>query len=324
MLKFCSQPWDTVSILQDGSVQLCMCGAWNRVDKVGSLRTTSLSDIMASRRATTFRNSIIDQSFQYCEPTLCPELNRLPLINNLDNIEPPSLPTTLHLQVDINCNLKCASCRNSQTYSSQIDPNAKQTLDALCRAYENFKPTVMVYGDGAGDCFASAAWREFFNSNNLPRCFKFNLTTNGNLLTKNLDTIDKIKPQLHSVIVSLDAATPDTYKKTRGGNFALVLDGIRALVDRKVAVHTQFVLQYLNHHELLDYQKLAKSLGVATFGLQKFHYWSHMTNEYYLANRLENNNKINQKLLLDSLRQVTEDPMCINGTGINFFVHSQP
>ena len=57
------------------------------------------------------------------------------------------------------------------------------------------------------------------NGNNIPKCFRFRITTNGNLITKNLDLLENIKDQISEVTVSLDAGTSDTYKEIRGGSF---------------------------------------------------------------------------------------------------------
>jgi MoaA/NifB/PqqE/SkfB family radical SAM enzyme len=319
MLKYCSSAWDTIQIFKDGSVSFCLCSAWHNNTPAGNLHRNSLSEIINSTASQKFKNSIVDQSYRYCNKSLCPQLSQLQIIDNFDSISIPQLPTTLALAVDSNCNLKCASCRDSQVYSTEIDPDSKHVLDELCKEYRNFNQPVMIYGDGAGDCFASAAWREFLNRDDLPKCFQFNLTTNGNLLTKNLDIIKKIKPQLHSVIVSLDAATPETYKKIRGGNFDLVLDGVRELINLNIPVHTQFVLQYQNYQELIQYQQLTMELGTTTFGLQKLFRWRHMSDQWWLENQLEENKKIDQELLHESLQQVSADPRCRNGTGIDFF-----
>lgn len=290
---------------------------------MGNLFRSSLSEIINSTVSQKFKNSIVDQSFQYCNKSRCPQLTQLQLVDNFDIVYllREFLPTTIFLGVDINCNLKCASCRNLQVYKLDINPNAKKIFDALCKEYQNLNRPVMIYGDGSGDCFASAAWREFLNRDDLPKCFQFNLTTNGNLLTKNLDIINKIKPQLYSVVVSLDAATPETYKKIRGGNFDLVLDGIRELVNLNIPVHTQFVLQYQNCQELIQYQQLTMELGTTTFGLQKLFRWEHMSDQWWLENQLEDNEKIDQALLRESLQQVSADPRCCNGSGIDFFLN---
>jgi len=321
MLKYCSSAWDTIQIFKNGSVSFCMCSAWHHSRPAGNLHRNSLSEIINSTASQKFKNSIVDQSYRYCNKSLCPQLNQLQIIDTFDSINIPQLPTTISLAVDSNCNLKCASCRNSQVYSTEIDPDAKRVFDVLCEEYRNFDQPVMIYGDGLGDCFASAAWREFLNRDDLPKCFQFNLTTNGNLLTKNLDIINKIKPQLHSVIVSLDAATPETYKKIRDGNFNLVLDGIKELTNLHIPVHTQFVLQYQNYQELIPYQQLTMELGTATFGLQKLFRWGHMSDQWWLENQLEDNKKIDQELLHESLQQVSADPRCRNGSGIDFFLN---
>ena len=48
------------------------------------------------------------------------------------------------------------------------------------------------------------------------------------------------------MIVSFDAATSSTYKDIRGGNFDLVVEGVRQMVEEGIKVSTQFVAQYKN------------------------------------------------------------------------------
>jgi sulfatase maturation enzyme AslB (radical SAM superfamily) len=96
-----------------------------------------------------------------------------------------------------------------------------------------------------------------------------------------------------------------------------VLDGIKELTNLKIMVHTQYVLQYQNYQELTQYQNLAKSMGVETFGIQKLFRWPHMNDQWWLENQLENNRKVDKDLLYRSLQKVVVDPKCSRGSGID-------
>jgi MoaA/NifB/PqqE/SkfB family radical SAM enzyme len=217
-----------------------------------------------------------------------------------------TLPTNLALGLDSNCNLSCASCRNHSIFSPEIDETAWQILTKLSDEYKDFQEPTEISIDGTGDIFASATWRKYLNGNNVPKCFRFRITTNGNLITKNLDLIDNIKDQISEVTVSLDAGTSDTYKDIRGGNFKLVLEGIEALVSRGISVGTQFVLQQKNHKEIVIYRDLAKSLNVNWMGLAQIVHWGHMSTEFWNANKLEDNSTIDYELLVSSLREFSK------------------
>ena len=82
-------------------------------------------------------------------------------------------------------------------------------------------------------------------------------------------------------------------------------------------VHTQYDLQYQNYQELTQYQNLAKSMGVETFGIQKLFRWPHMNDQWWLENQLENNRKVDKDLLYRSLQKVVVDPKCSRGSGID-------
>lgn len=320
MLKFCSAPWSTVHITLTGDLFFCLCPNWNKKGPVGNLLKNSLTEIMHSFAAEAFKNSIVDQTFQYCDKTQCPELYKLDSVENFDFLSQlPRLPTNLVVAIDKNCNLQCPSCRNEKYFNPTPNPAAQHILNLLINEYKDFDEPVYLAADGSGDVFASPVWLEFFARKDLPKCFRFNIATNGNLITKNLDMLESIRDQLHSVIVSLDAATPDTYKKVRGGNFELVLNGIRAMRQMGTRVHTSFVLQYQNYTEVDAYRKLAKSLDVETIGLHLMDEWHHMAPQWFQENHVITAD-INQKNLAKDLIAFKEDPQRSLDGGIEHLI----
>lgn len=320
MLKFCSAPWRTVHITETGDLYFCLCPNWHTTGAAGNLFNNSLTEIINSSGAETFKASITNQTFRYCDKKQCPELYNLESVENFDFLsQMPHLPTTLALALDRNCNLQCASCRNEKYFTPVPNPKAQHILNLLIEEYKDVNDIVYVGADGTGDVFASTAWLEFFARKDLPKCFRFTIATNGNLITKNLDLLESIKRQLHSVTVSLDAATAETYKKVRGGNFELVLNGIRAMRQMGITVHTSFVLQYQNYTEVSAYRELAKSLDVETIGLHLMDKWSHMTPRWFRENHVETA-AIDQRSLAKELIAFKEDHQRSLDGGIEYLI----
>jgi MoaA/NifB/PqqE/SkfB family radical SAM enzyme len=215
----------------------------------------------------------------------------------------------MNVQIDSNCNLKCGSCRNEVIWSKPANPTAEKILNRLIEEYQDFNEPVWFQCDGTGDIFASTAYLNFFNSDRLPKCFQFNLTTNGNLVTKNLDVLEKIKDQIFSVCVSFDAATPETYKDIRGGKFDLIVAGVKAMKNMGIyRVNTSFVTQKKNYLELLDHYNMCKELGINYSGLSKMDRWLHMSDTWWEENRLDNNPTIDYDFLIHALKTIKQDP----------------
>ena len=310
MLKFCSEPWDTINIHYDGQIGSCLCAAWNHVGWIGNIRTQTLKDIVNSYKITQFRKTIIDQSFKYCSKTDCGKLWNLDQVDDLDSVQihQTDLPSSLHLHLDKNCNLKCQSCRNSNIYSKEVDQRTYDILSKLTQEYQDYQKPVFVYGDGIGDIFASSAYQKWLREDQLPKCFKFCITTNGNLITKNLDLLTKLQSQIDIVIVSFDASTSSTYKEIRGGDFGIVVEGVRQMVNLGISVSTQYVVQYKNYREILDYVALVKELGVKHIGLQLLDFWPHMNQDWWQANQLNNNPDVDYAWLINALTILKQDP----------------
>lgn len=305
MYKFCSSPWDTIAVNQFGQISPCLCGIQHTRGYYGDLNQQSLKEILESQWMQEFRQSIIDQSYRWCNPKTCSKLWNLDTVEHLDFLDQlPSLPTSIMLQLDKNCNLKCASCRTKNIYSNAINQQVLNILAQLSRDYAKFNLPVEIFADGLGDIFASAAYLEYFTNYDIPQNFRFILTTNGNLITKNLDLINKIQPKLQSVTVSLDAATDRTYRAIRGGNFNIVLDGIKELTKLGIPVNTEFVLQYLNHKEVVDYIQLCQDLGISHIGVNEIVRWPHMSLAWWNQNKIQENDQVDYKYLENAVEVI--------------------
>jgi MoaA/NifB/PqqE/SkfB family radical SAM enzyme len=315
-MKYCSDPFEVVNIHSNGFVSPCLCNAWHTLGR--NMKTTSdnlnyipLEDLFNGRTIVKLRESIIDQSFKYCDQTQCPKVWNLDQVDQIPYLATDKLkPKALHLHIDYNCTLKCPSCRTGIIHEKPPNPNTVKILNELTRIYATETAEVIVYADGYGDLFASTAYQNWLNDPNLPKCFKFCFTTNGNLILKNLKLIEKLKSQIDIITISLDAANADTYRSVRGGNFNSLLQGIEALVSMGIRVTTQFIVQRQNYLEIPDYIKLSRSLGVIHIGLQKLDRWPHMSDDWWSYNQLEDNPAIDLNFLQSTLLEIKTYPDC--------------
>jgi MoaA/NifB/PqqE/SkfB family radical SAM enzyme len=296
-------------IHENGDIVSCICGGWHTYGPMGNILKNSLTDIFSNQHFNNFRNSIVDQSFRYCLKDQCPKLWNLDKVDKLDFVKNfPNLPTTILLAIDRNCNLKCGSCRNSIEWEKLPNFRTKQILNLLVNEYQNFEEPVVFQCDGAGDIFASSAYKEFFNRNDLPKCFQFNLTSNGNLISKNLHIIEKIKSQILSVGISFDAATQEVYKEVRGGRLDIIVEGINAMKDLGIeTIHGSFIIQKKNYLEVVECVNLCKSLGLKFINISKIDRWFHMTNEWWDENKLDNNINVDYEQLIFLLNSLKND-----------------
>lgn len=310
MSKFCSSSFDTITIQQNGHISSCLCAGWHTFhENMGSILNTPLTEIFSNQNFTKFRGSIIDQSFRYCKKDECARMWNLDQVDDLDSvIKYKKLPTIMNVSIDPNCNLRCGSCRNEVIWSKPANPTAEKILNRLIEEYQDFNEPVYFQCDGTGDIFASTAYLNFFKSDRLPKCFRFELTTNGNLVTKNLDILEKIKDKIDSICVSFDAATPETYKAIRGGRFDLIIDGVKAMKNMGIyRVNTSFVTQKKNYLELLDYYNMCNELGINYSGISKIDRWPHMSDIWWEENRLDDNPTVDYDFLIYTLKTIKQD-----------------
>ena len=300
-----------MAIHSNGDVAPCLCRSWHTKGAIGNLKENSLEEIFSGPAMQEFRNSIIDQTFKFCRKDACGKLWNLDQVANFDNIEKPRLPTTIFFQdLDYSCNLKCPSCRTEGIYSKEINPDAKFILDTIKKEYQGFDQKVMICGDGQGEMFASSAYLEFFESQDLPSCFRMAINTNGNLLLKRLDLIEHLhrKGQIAAIAVCFDAANAKTYKKIRGGRFDIVTQGVKEVVKLGINVTAQMVVQFENHQEILDYRDMCVALKVRFIGLQKLLRWPHMSDIWWQLNNVDNNPDVDYPGLVTALNEFKKTP----------------
>lgn len=317
--KFCSFPWDSISVTENGGVYSCHCVDWNGL-QIGNLLETNIEEIYAeSSNLKKIRGSVLDGKFGWCKVGQCDHINRLPDKNpsnsfKVDNSE-FYLPTLINLGIEYNCNLKCGSCRNSLHFKSEINPKVSTILTSLSKPYKNYNKPTHVFCDGLGDIFTSKSYENFLYGDEFPECWKVTFQTNGNLLSKRKSQLLSIKNNISSVLVSLDASTPETYKIVRGGDWSILMKGLDVLAEIEIPFHFQYVLQRENYKDLLGYKEIANRYNVH-FGLQKIDRRHHMSFAYWNHNKIEDNPEVDYDILKNYLDILNEDINCTFDGGL--------
>jgi MoaA/NifB/PqqE/SkfB family radical SAM enzyme len=176
-------------------------------------------------------------------------------------------PRDLTLETTTRCNLTCPMCWHAFPNAIKAADMPPELIESL-REYIRRADSVQLHGNGE-PLLSPSFWRALAYTRRTHRdggCASIN--SNGCLL--NDSTIEKLlEAGLQELNISLDAATPDTYRKIRGGHLDTVLDSIRALIRvrnnrgasfPKVSVHMTAMLA--NISELPNFVELAHALGV--------------------------------------------------------------
>ena len=284
--RFCRNPFVQLDVYEDGRLYSC-CSSWLPTP-IGNLKSGSVVDSWNSNASQKIRESIFDGSFRYCHQKVCPMIQQ----DNLPTIEEARkdpflrdiidkrqtrlevLPTFVNLCNDASCNLFCPSCRtqrinypNGKEYEKRQHLQDKITQELFSRPTDH---PFTVNVTGSGDPFASAVFRDFLyklEGKDFPN-MRINLQTNGVLLTpRNWQRMEKIHDNIATILVSFDAALPETYAITRrGGNWDLLQENVKRLGELRARgelglLRLDFVVQRANYREMPAFVELGKALG---------------------------------------------------------------
>ncbi len=281
---FCRRPFEQFYVTADANVHLC-CPAW--MDRpAGNLLVQSPIDIWNGPVAKELRAGILDESFRHC--TSCPLLPGPSGCVTAEAVPnpPPSTERIRYLTIafDPTCNLMCPSCRSEKKTVGPGTEFIQKTLeDSGILANVD-----IICSSGSGDPLASSLFLKLLQK--LPDIAphtSVSLQTNGLLLTpekwKILDQW-KVGKKIVELLVSIDAASPETYRKNRGGDFDLLVKNITYARQRVPYLQVSMVVQQNNFREIPGFLDLAKRLGANTAYLSGLQKWeSTYSIEDYLA-----------------------------------------
>tara|TARA_R110000744_G_scaffold20622_1_gene54096 strand:+ start:1738 stop:2892 length:1155 start_codon:yes stop_codon:yes gene_type:complete len=284
---FCSQPFTNLEVDTRGEVRTC-CAYWMN-QSLGNITVYDIEEVLNSKVAQDIRSSILDGSFSYCNKKTCPRIQSLQhggdgILQKIEDVKDPTMldiiqnkKTTIdsikyvNFLWDLSCNLRCPSCRvqtilntKGESYENNLRIQNK-ILDYVLPPDED----VVFNITGSGDPFASKVFRDFlvnFDGQKHSNVV-INLQTNGVMFNEKMwDRMSKCHENIHTVLVSIDAATEQTYDKIRvGGNWDILMKNIEMLDELKRCgeierLRLDFVVQRQNYKEMPQAIDLANSL----------------------------------------------------------------
>lgn len=283
LFPICLHPWTSLEI-DDGSnyfghVQPC-CWA---VRRVGDTKTHSISEIWNGPGYVDFREHMLSGDLDgYCPPT-CPSLmpssveirwylahlakypNKNHFLNLTEILQKAttlrSVPLYLKITPTLACNLRCIMCFQTHDTQTQLSEEALEDMF-------NIFPRAKVLRIQGGELFASPKGLHFIERlGELKRQPQIGLITNGTFpISKGWELLERLS--LRWVVVSIDAATRNTYEQIRlKGDWENVVGNIEKLCTLgqihkpKFKVHLSMTLMTVNYKELKEFVVFASELG---------------------------------------------------------------
>jgi len=276
---YCPNPFERIEIKADGSVYCC-CEGWLPTP-LGNILTDSFEQIWTGRIATDIRQSILDKSFRYC--TSCPYLpaGGGPVVEQAPVAPTSDLIRTLKLDYDQSCNLTCPSCRITHSRDFVDVPKVHRIHEAMLNSGVLTK-TQLLYVTGAGDPFASDLYWNFllqiphFDHHKAMSIF---LHTNGLLFNRtHWDQLGETRKLVTEVGISIDAATPETYKTNRGASWSKLWNNIAFINDLQASGHPLtmgmfYTVQDNNFREIVPFVRLAFNHRVSWISITALRNW---------------------------------------------------
>jgi wyosine [tRNA(Phe)-imidazoG37] synthetase (radical SAM superfamily) len=285
----CHYPFDFCQISGGGYVNLCCLGM--RVSP-GEIKERPFFKVWDSIEAKILRLSIINKTFCFCNTGPCPMIKRKEeyayeeLFDPADyDLKPMVLPKEINVSIDHTCNLKCAHCRKSVLIA---DAEERKEIDAIAdRLIDEVLPhTNFIVLAGNGEVFFSETYIRMWKSSALAqKRDSIGILTNGILFSEEI--WKELRGSYKSIGfgVSIDAATEDTYKKVRGGNFKKLCENMALLSRLKkngelYFLDMNFVVRQDNCKELKPFILWAKSLGVDHVCISRVENWVYDEREF--------------------------------------------
>lgn len=273
----CSKPFDTVLINKNGSCYLCECTSW-LPQSVGNLNLQSLDTILQSQTAKILQDSIIDNSYAFCNNKQCSYL-----LDNAQLAWPETAPTkqikNIRLAIDQSCNLSCPSCRNRLIFDKdKIQLKRKfKIVDKIIQYISQQSHNITIHIGSDGDPFASLVYRYFIDQTKNLSNVKFTIQTNGLLIKKKYERFQYLFKNLNVLNISVDGATKKTYEKLRrGGSWEKIIENFDFIksIKKNFKIYVHMVVQQENWTEMPLMLTFGKKYNVDKIFFNKIQNWN--------------------------------------------------
>lgn len=311
----CDMPFDMLWIGREGSSRLCECPDYLDVG-CGNIGVTDIQEAWQSPLAKIIRLSAVNNTYTFCSRELCGLLSEDKECDTiLERREVEEILSPLHINVAIDtvCNLHCPSCRKSLCAKNNENAElvVKTCTDAILNSGWLESAEELMVG-GSGESFLSKHYKSVIYEGAGKRK-NIVIMTNGTLFTPEEWKRLEGKYEHIGFMVSIDAATKDTYEKVRcGGNFDKLMSNMDFLSNlrKENRVHSIIaimIVQKANYKEIPDFIRWAKDKGFDRVNLSHIRNWgSFKANEFYRnVSMFDRNGQMKPEL-----KMVLEDPVC--------------
>lgn len=186
-------------------------------------------------------------------------------------------PFSLKVEPTNLCNLRCLQCSTGQNTLTR--PRGSMRLEDFRRLLDETADWVfhlLLYFQG--EPFLNPELLEFVRYAKAKKVYVI-LSTNGHFFGEEGFAEKVVASGVDSLIISLDGASAQTYERyRRGGDFDLVVDGIRRVAAAKRAARSptpliclQFITMRHNEHEVGLIKQMAGTLGVDRVLIKSMH-----------------------------------------------------
>lgn len=248
------------------------CPAWNKAGIV-PFNGRTLKEIWTCEEFEKGRKAITNyNSGEFC-------LNACPYYRGVEEAGTvvEKVPTRIMVSFDETCNIRCQTCRKEIIVSNQ--EKVKKMFEDLEESFGQTLEALEI--SGSGDPIASKVSREWIQGltqDRFPKLKQIYLQTNGLLLTEEFyrNLSDFVKSRLSKIIISIDAATKETYEKIRrGGNWEKLQTNLQFLSKEwNKPIAFCFVVQRDNYTEIVDfYQKMSQQFPKAQILYEMVAHW---------------------------------------------------
>ena len=270
----CENIEKTCNIDTKGEVYGC-CPTWVKIP-FGNIQEQYNKNIYDNEISRIIKLSSMNKSYCLCNLKKCKNIHYKEIENVKLDLKSKDYPEELTISIDRSCNLKCSSCRKKYF---KADSKEKDRIEKISKAIIKTgwleKSNIVLAGQG--EVFYSENYKKILED--VPKKRKtIRILSNGTLF--NEENWKKIKDKYEeiSVEISIDAATKETYKKLRCGNFDKLLKNLEMLGElrkqNKIKTYQfNFVVQKDNYKEMIDFISLAKNLNVDKIQFTRLNNW---------------------------------------------------
>ena len=282
--RFCERPFELMEIHREFYAFAC-CPSWLPTI-IGNCETSDLMDVWNSQKAQAVREGVLNGSFSHCDHLECPRIQAgtLPHISiyrraialsmRRAKLSWTSRPRKSHFAMTIPAisHVRVAGRSKSWTSPGKASIGSFEFTDKLIAQLLDQARVQVVWlrVTGSGDPVASKVFRHLLTTidgRDLPN-LRIVLQTNAVMLTPKVwSEMRGIHGNVHSISISIDAATETTYIKTRRlGNWRQLMENMRFIAHLLRQGDIQrldcnFVVQTENYKEMGDFVSLCTNLG---------------------------------------------------------------